>query len=422
MSEPFELSAADLARRRRLRRHKAFAGGLLLVAAVVFLLVRPIADDGVVWAGFVLAASEAAMVGGLADWFAVTALFRRPLGIPIPHTALIPTRKRQLGDSLGDFVGENFLSVEVVSRRLEQADAVGKVGRWLSAEDNARRVAGEAANAVRGALEVLSDDDVRGLVDGAITRRLRATLVAPVLGRVLGQVVADDSHRPLVDLVVARTRRWLEENPDTLMAVIADQAPDWSPEFLDKALARRVYKELVRIAYEVDTQPDHLLRRTLDAYLVQLSRDLQDDPATRLRVQVLVRRLLAHEGTRDAFGTIFAAARTALMDLVDEPEGELRIRTVASIRDLGGRLAEPGPLRDKADRWVSQVVEHVVTNYRDEITRTITDTVDRWDGAEAARRIELTAGPDLQFIRVNGTIVGALAGLVIHAVAVLLGS
>ncbi len=418
MAATFVLSPADLDRQSRLRRAKSFATSLLLVAAAVFVLVQPAAASGASWAGYVSAAAEAGMVGGLADWFAVTALFRRPLGLPIPHTALIPTRKDALGASLGDFVGDNFLSAEVVRRRILDVDVAGRLGLWLSDPGHARRVTDELAALLRGAIEVLSDDDVRGVAESAIRQRIGATDVAPVAGRLLGEVVADGSHHALVDVTAVRTAAWLRANPSVVVAAVQDQAPTWSPAFVDRAMAKRVHAELVRIADQVVADPKHPLRVTLDRYLTELARDLRDDPDTAARLQALVTRLLDHEATRDALGTLVGATRRAVVALLDEPDGELQQRSAEAVQRLGGRLSSDPALRDKVDGWLGDAVDHVVTRYRGEITRTITDTVDRWDGDEASRRIELAAGRDLQFIRVNGTIVGALAGVAIHAVAV----
>lgn len=420
MTASLVLSAEDLGRRTRLRRAKAVAGGLLVLAAIVFLAVRPAERAGAAWAGYVSAAAEAAMVGGLADWFAVTALFRRPLGLPIPHTALIPTRKAALGESLGTFVGENFLSAPVVRRRLADADVVGRLARWVARPQNAERVTAEAANVLKGALEVLRDDDVRAVAEEAIRARLATADVAPVLGRLLGKVVADGSHRALVELVAHRTAIWLRENEAVVIAVVEQQAPEWSPTFVDKVLARRIHKELVRISANVAADPEHQLRLMLDHYLIGLAGDLEHDPDTADQLRALANRLFEHAATREAVGSLVGATRRAVVELIDEPDGQLRRRAAQAVAAMGVRLTQDGPLRGKVDAWLAGVVEHVVTNYRDEITRTITDTVDRWDGAEAARRIELVAGRDLQFIRVNGSVVGALAGLAIYTVAQLL--
>ena len=329
------LSTADLERQTRLRRAKAFAAGLLLVSAAVFLAVRSAADDGETWAGYVSAAAQAAMVGGLADWFAVTALFRRPLGLPIPHTALIPTRKDALGESLGSFIGDNFLAADVIRRRLDQVDIVGRVGAWLARPESARRVTSEAAVAMHGALEVLEDEDVRAIVEQVATRRLRDAQVGPVLGRLLGQVVEDGSHHALVDVIAQRTAAWLHENRDVVIRIVENEAPAWSPAFVDRALARRVYAELLRVTEQVVVNPRHPLRVALDRWLATLATDLREDPDTSRRLQELALRLFDHDATREALSTLVGATRRAVVELVDDPEGELRIRATAAVQRWG---------------------------------------------------------------------------------------
>ncbi len=420
MAASFVLSPTDLDRRSRLRRAKSLATGLLLAAAAVFILVQPAVQSGAAWAGYVAAAAEAGMIGGLADWFAVTALFRHPLGLPIPHTALIPTRKDALGASLGEFVGDNFLAPAVVRRRILDVDVAGRFGGWLCDPLHARRVTDELATVLRGAIEVLRDDDVRAVAESVIGQRVRATSVAPVLGRLLGEIVADGSHHALVDVATVRTASWLRTHQATVVAVVQNQAPAWSPAFVDRAMAKRVHAELLRVVEAVAADQTHPLRATLDRYLAELARDLREDPDTAVRLQAVAIRLLDHDATRDALSSLVGATRRAVVALIDEPEGELRGTVTEAVQRLGERLTSDDELRTKVDGWLGDAVEHVVTTYRSEITRTITDTVDRWDGAEAALRIELAAGRDLQFIRVNGTVVGALAGVAIHAVSGLL--
>ena len=420
MATTLLLSPADLSRQSRLRRAKTVATGLLLLAAAVFVAVRPAEQAGYAWAGYVSTAAEAAMVGGLADWFAVTALFRRPLGLPIPHTALIPTRKAALGESLGDFVGENFLAPAVVRRRLQQADVVGRLGAWLRAPGNAHLVTAEAANALKGLLEVVRDEDVRAVAEDAIRRRIAGVDLAPGLGRLLGQVVADGAHRPLVELVAQRTAHWLRENPDTVIGVIQQQAPTWSPAFVDRALARRIHAELVRISAATAADPQHPLRLTLDSYLVSLAGDLQHDSGTGVRFQALVTRLVENPGTREAVGTLVSAVRRAVVELVDEPDGELRL-ACGRRRDRPRGQARRGRRAAREGRRVAR-------------------------GGRGARRHELPVGdhphhhghrrplgrrrgvpshrahggPGPAVHPGDGTLVGALAGLAIHAVSELL--
>jgi uncharacterized membrane-anchored protein YjiN (DUF445 family) len=405
---------SDEERRAELRRYKALAGGLLLVAAVVYAATLAAGSDGWVRAG-----AEAALVGGLADWFAVTALFRRPLGLPIPHTAIIPTRKDQLGQGLSDFVGTQFLAEPVVADRVRQAQVARRVGAWLAAPANAERVGSELATAAAGAVDVMRDDDVRTVIADALTARLEAVRVGPALGAVLGPIVADGGHHGLVDVAAARVHSWLRDNREQVERVVADQAPEWSPRFLDRKVAGKVYEEVLRVVADVDRDPQHPFRRTLDDFLTRLARDLREDPSTIESTDRLVQRLAARPEVRQALHDLVSSGRRLVLDLINDPTSALRRRVVEAIASFGGRVAEDPALQAKLDDQLLRGVLHVVSNYRDELTRVITDTVERWDGPETARRIELQVGRDLQFIRLNGTVVGALAGLAIHAVSTL---
>ncbi|RJK96339.1 DUF445 domain-containing protein [Vallicoccus soli] len=419
--DPTELSAADLARRTSLRRHKAFATGLLLVAAVLWLVLRAQEEGGPAWVGYARAAAEAGMVGGLADWFAVTALFRHPLGVPVPHTAIIPRRKDALGTSLGEFVGANFLAEDVVRGKLRRAEVTRRLGRWLRRPEGAARVTEELARVVRAGAGLLRDEQVVGVLERAALRRLGTTSVAPALGRLLDRVVDDGAHHGLVDLAAERTHDWLVANRESLLDLMTAQAPAWSPRWLDERVSERLYAELVRIAAGVRDDPAHDARGAIDRFLAQLARDLQQDAATVARVDGQVRALAEHPAVHRSFAQVVESGRTTLLELVDDPDSELRRRITDELAALGARLEDDAPLRAKVDARVEDLVGYVVSTYRDEILTLITDTVAAWDARSTARKVELQVGRDLQYIRVNGTVVGALAGLVIHGVADLLG-
>ena len=398
---------------------KGVAGSLLLVAAVVDLLALRAGDR--TWVGYVRAAAEAGMVGGLADWFAVTALFRKPLGLPVPHTAIIPTRKAELGRGLSDFVGTHFLSAGVVRQRLRSVGIAARLGGWLAQPSNAARVTDEAANALRGVVRVLRDDDVRAVLEQTIVPRLRAASVGPPLGRLLDQVVQDRAHDGLVQLAVDQAYTWLSTNEHVVVSAVSRQAPLWSPKFVDDAVASRVYRELVRVAGDVRADRDHPLRRSIDLFLTQTAQNLQNDLETMHRAEQLKESLLSHPAVRSSMGDIFSSVRTMLLDAIATPDSELRRRATEGLASFGARLVEDAALRDKVGGWVETVAGHLVSTYRGEITATITETIDRWDGEETSRKVELAVGRDLQFIRVNGTVVGSLAGLAIHAVTQLAG-
>ncbi|WP_236240859.1 DUF445 domain-containing protein [Streptomyces sp. CC228A] len=419
---PFAYTADDEEKRRGVRRMKATATALLLLVAVVYALATWAEASGVTgWPGYVAAAAEAGMVGALADWFAVTALFRRPLGLPIPHTAIIPTKKDQLGESLGRFVGENFLSADVVRTRLHALNVAARLGDWLSQPAHADRVTSELATALRGALTVLRDADVQAVVGEAITRRAEAAEVAPGLGKTLDRVVADGAHHRAVDLVCARAHDWLVLHADSVMDAVQGGAPGWTPRFVDRKVGERVYKELLRFVTEMRDMPAHPARGALDRFLQDFARDLQSDTDTRNRVERLKSDLVSRPEVQDVIASAWGSVRTMVLSAAEDERSELRLRARASLLSLGARLSTDEDLRRKAEGWLEEAAAHLVTTYRAEITSLITDTVAAWDATETSRKIEAHIGRDLQFIRINGTVVGALAGLLIHTVSHTLG-
>ncbi|MFJ2636351.1 MULTISPECIES: DUF445 domain-containing protein [unclassified Streptomyces] len=415
-------AAAEEERRRGLRRMKLIATGFLLVATVVYALAKWADSRGAGgWAGYVAAAAEAGMVGALADWFAVTALFRRPLGLPIPHTAIIPTKKDALGASLGDFVGENFLSAEVVRTRLRAVGIGTRLGGWLSEPANADKVTEQAAAALRGMFTVLRDSDVQAVVSEAITRRAEAQEVAPGLGKMLERIVADGGHRRMVDLVCVRAHDWLVEHGDSVMDAVQGGAPGWTPRFVDRKVGERVYKELLRFVTEMRDSPGHPARGAVDRFLGDFAVELQSDPDTRARVERLKRDLLARGEVQDLIASVWGAVRTMMVAAAEDERSELRMRARASLLSLGRKLATDPRLQEKVDVWLEDAATYLVTTYRDEITSLISETVAGWDADQTSRKIENHVGRDLQFIRINGTVVGALAGLAIFAISRLAG-
>ncbi|MCS0634649.1 DUF445 domain-containing protein [Streptomyces sp. LP05-1] len=418
----FSYTPADEEKRRGVRRMKATATGLLLLVALIYVLATWARNSGITgWPGYVAAAAEAGMVGALADWFAVTALFRRPLGLPIPHTAIIPTKKDQLGASLGDFVGENFLSTGVVRTRLGALAVGRRVGAWLAEPAHADRVTAELSTALRGALTVLRDRDVQAVVGEAVTRRAEAAEIAPGLGKTLQKVVSDGAHHRAVDLVCARAHDWLETHSGFVMDAVQGGAPGWTPRFVDKKVGERVYKELLRFVTEMRDMPGHPARGALDRFLSDFAADLQGDTDTRARVERLKSELVARPEVQDIIASAWSSVRAMILSAAEDERSELRRRARASLIRLGTRLATDARLQAKADGWLEDAAAYVVSTYRTEITSLITDTVAGWDADQTSRKIEAHIGRDLQFIRINGTVVGALAGLLIYTLSHALG-
>jgi uncharacterized membrane-anchored protein YjiN (DUF445 family) len=389
---------------------------LLVSAAVVFLLTL---HQGGIW-GYVNAAAEASMVGAIADWFAVTALFRHPLGLPIPHTALIPTRKNLLARSLQDFVTENFLSEQVVRARVQDAQVARRVARWLTEGDHSARVVEEASEVVRAALLRIDDREVAALLKDELLPRVADEPLSVLAGQLLQEILTDGAHRGLVDLVFSETHTWLAENPETVAQVLSSRAPWWTPQWLDDKVVARLHAEAIAWIAEIRDDPDHAARRALDDLLTQLANDLQTDPDMIERAEALKRRMLAQPQVLVAAMSLWDALRRAVVVALEDPDSQLRKRAIVALSEFGQQVGTDDALAQRLDVYVEDAVAYLVGRYGTELTTVITHTIDRWDGREAANRIELHVGRDLQFIRINGTLVGGLAGLVIYSVSQLL--
>ncbi|WP_342803878.1 DUF445 domain-containing protein [Luteipulveratus flavus] len=412
---PF-MGPADAARRAGLRRMRIVATSLLVLAAVVFVLTHG-RHGG--WA-YVNAAAEAAMVGAVADWFAVTALFRHPLGLPIPHTALIPRKKDALGESLEEFVTENFLTPAIVQERLEQAQIPLRVGRWLSEPEHAARAVQEAAPALGRAVASIEDEEVRTLLDSFLLPRLAEEPISELAGHLLDGVLEDRSHVGLVDLGIRQVHDWARDNKAAIASIIGARAPWWSPRWLDDTVIDRLYAELMSWLADVRDNAQHPARHAVDDLLKRLAHDLQHDPQTQERAEALKRRFLTHPGVSTGIVSVWGSVQRAVVEALADPEAPLRRRLAVLLEDVGRRLVRDEQLRSAVDRRLHDVAGYVVSAYGREISTLISQTVARWDGREASRRIELQVGRDLQFIRINGTLVGGLVGLLIHAVSQLL--
>ncbi len=396
---------------------RTVAVALLLLAACVYLVTL----DAEGWLGYVNAGAEASMVGAVADWFAVTALFKHPLGLPIPHTALVPKRKDELGKGLEEFFGENFLREEIIRERVAATNISARVGDWLQDPANCRRVVDEVSEVATIGLSKVREDHISDLVTQAFVPRFREEPIAPLLGSTLMEMVRDDLHHPVVDLILEELHRWLRENPDTFISVVGERAPWWTPTRLNDAVTQRVHAEAVRWVADIREDPHHRAREALDSMLGQLARDLLNDPETQARAEGFKNRLLDHPQVVATSIALWKALRAALLASMRDRDGAVRQRLLAELSAFGAQLRAEPALRARIDHAAADFTVFLVERYGAELTAIITHTIERWDGKEAAERIELHVGRDLQFIRINGTIVGGLVGVVIHGLAQLVG-
>jgi uncharacterized membrane-anchored protein YjiN (DUF445 family) len=404
----------------RLRRMKLTATALLAVAAGLYLLSLSFHGTAI---EFLRAGSEAAMIGGLADWFAVTALFRRPLGLPIPHTGLVPRKKDELATKLGEFVTGHFLTREVVTEQVAEAHIVEKVGAWLAEPDVADRLAAEVAFNTGVLLEALDEQAVVASALELLRRDQARRSYAPVLGRVLLRAIEGGTQRPLVDVVVGRSLVYLRGHREELVpqAKTFVEQRHWLVGLLvtDKRI-RKLLDGLAETLEEVDRDPQHPMRQWLDGLLRTFADELQHDRHTAAKLDLLLGQLLEDPQAQAVLHDVITDAIASIRESLSDVDGDLQQRIAGLISALGSRAVSDPEFRARIEKVLMTFVGHAVENYGDELTSLIRTQVARWDATSASQRIELAVGRDLQFIRINGTAVGALAGIAIHAVTLAL--
>ena len=411
----------EIERRRQLVVMRRRATGLLVLITVVFVVARLGEEDGGTWVGYLRATAEAAMVGGLADWFAVTAMFRHPLGIPIPHTAIIPTRKDQIGRSLGEFLQANFLSGPVVSERLLASRPSARLAAWIARPGSAATVARHAADAVTATLDALNEEEVRGAIEDLVVTRLRATPLAPVAGRVLGAVTEGGRHHELLESVLRAIDVLLVDQKEDLRSRFGKESPWWVPESIDDRIFDKLHGGLRGFLSEVVNDPKHELRTELDNRLAKLVQDLQHDPAMQARGEQLKDELLADSAVKTWTASIWTDIKATLVAQAGDPESPLRTRLESAVTALGERLAADPALQARFDAGVARLAAYVLEEYAGTLDEMINTTVERWDPGVVTGPLEVLLGRDLQFIRINGTLVGGLIGLGLHAVSEAIG-
>jgi uncharacterized membrane-anchored protein YjiN (DUF445 family) len=391
--------SGEAERQLQLRQMQRRATGLLGAMAVLFVVVT-VWGHGRGWSGYVQATLEASLVGGLADWFAVTALFRHPLGLPIPHTAVIPERKEQFGRTLGEFVQENFLSPDVLSERIRSAHLARRASEWLANERNAQLVVRRLGELGHG-------------VEKELLRMVEGIPAAPAAGRLLEFVTSHGLHRDLLDRSVVAINRLLATHRLAIRSRFREEAPWWLPGLVDDRIFDRLFDGVQSLLREIGAEPDHPFRSDLDRWAGSLAERLQHSPELRAKGEELKHQLLDRP--------LWAEAEAALRAQLDDPDSTLRQRLVGVVMTTAARVRDDPDLIERAEEALESGARSVAVQFRGDIADLVSGTVARWDGEETARKLELLLGRDLQYIRINGTIVGGIAGLGIHVVARILG-
>ncbi len=400
-------------RQRNLSRMKVRATGLLVLMGIIFI-VTTMMEPQYPWLGYIRATAEASMVGGIADWFAITALFRHPLNIPIPHTAIIPSRKDRIGRSLGNFVQNNFLSPDVLTAKLRAAQLSRRAAEWLSQPENGRAAAQHIASALQGAGKVVRDEDVHALLDRTVVEPLRQIPIAPILAKGLALLTVDDRHQQLLDRLIQGLTRLVAENEELIRERIREESPWWVPEMVDDRIHQKVLGGIERTLFEVAADDDHPLRRQFDELLAEWMVQLQDSPEVIARAEAIKQQVLDPETSGRLAASLWQELKAILGRQNTAPDESAPGAVARGLSALATAALEDEALLDKIDGWVIGAVLRVVEQHRGEVGHLIAQTVSSWDPEETSRRIELLVGRDLQFIRINGTLVGGLVGLLIY--------
>lgn len=394
-----------------------FATAMLVAMAALFLLTRAFGGGHPFW-GYVQAFAEAAMVGGLADWFAVTALFRHPLGLPVPHTAIIPRNKDRIGDALASFLRSNFLTPVVVARRMGRLDLASAVARFLTLPSGlADRLRHGASRLVADILEAFDHERLGGMAKAALVQRLSAIDLAPLLGQALESAMRDGRHAPVLDALIRWAGKTLEGNEQLIRQMVHEKAGKilrWTG--LDETLASAILDGLLRLIGEMESDPAHPLRLRAQEGLEVLVERLRHDPVMQARVAAIRDEIIANPAMQNWIDGLWEQARAALLRAARDPQAALAGRLGEVVRQMGASILDDAGLRAAINRFARRAVVGMTASYGDAIVRLVSETVRGWDAGTITERLERTVGRDLQYIRINGTLVGGLVGLAIHAV------
>ena len=411
MNDPETARERDLKVRLRRMRWSATAllGGMavLFVGASILLPRYPAL-------GAVRAFAEAAVIGGLADWFAVSALFRHPLGLPIPHTAIVPSRKNEIGRALAHFVRDHFLVAEAIETRLERTDLAARLGSWLEQEHNAALVGRDLAAALDWLLRGIDGRDLRAAFDASMRGALDQLPMSTVFAQLIDVLTSGTHAQTLIDQLVQFGREQMDGHRVDIRVRIHDRSPWWLPKFVDQEIYDQLMNEFERILNDIAADPEHPARAQFNARLKALQHSLATDPTLIAKSRALQEEFVANPAVRAYARDLWLRARDYAHESLQDPESPLRSSVQREIRSIGATLKQDRAAADRLNRRLRQFLVYLVENYRDSLSEIISETIDRWDPSATSQRIELHIGRDLQFIRVNGTLVGGLVGLTLY--------
>jgi uncharacterized membrane-anchored protein YjiN (DUF445 family) len=404
--------------RHGIREMRIIATGMLVAMAAIFIAANQW-DETWPALGFVKAFAEAAMVGGLADWFAVTALFRHPLGLPIPHTAIIPRNKDRIGATLASFLRDNFLIPKVVARRMRSVDIAGAIGRFLANPPPEGRLRQGGSRLIADLLEALDQERLGGMVKTAVASRMRSLEVSPLIGQALEGAITEERHIPILDGIVTWAGRTLDANEDLIRKMVHDRAGViMRLSGLDEKLADGIVDGLRRLTIDMAIDPAHPLRAKAEEALAALAWDMRFDPEMQGKVESWKNEIIQNKAVTDWLGGLWENARASLLRAARDPEAAMAGRFGEALRQLGETLQQDQRLNKAINQFARRMAVGMVATYGSGIVTLVSETIRGWDARTVTGRLENAVGRDLQYIRINGTLVGGLVGLLIHTIEV----
>ncbi len=410
----------DLGKQAELAEMKRLALSLLILATLIYIAASMF-EDQYIWVGFVASTAEAAMIGAIADWFAVTALFRHPFGIKIPHTAIIPNKKDVIAQQFGAFVQQNFLSEEVISSKIRSMDLSRRVAAWIVERENARAIAEQITAGLAGVVRVMNDEDIQTMIEKKVRDKIRDTSFAPMIGDLLSFITSGRRQQELFDSAVSFGLYLLEDSDRDIKAKVEQETPWWFPSSVDRAIYERIVLSVSRMLYEIQVDVLHPIRKRLVKTMNQFMEDLKHSPDIAKKEVAIKEDVLEQPAIRDFTTSLWTDIKQALLDQSENPDTELKQAIEDSVIKFGHTILEDEVLSKKINGWAEDSGRYLIRTYGHEVADLISDTIDGWDPEATSERIELQIGKDLQFIRINGTVIGGLAGLLIHTFTVVPG-
>lgn len=401
-------------RAQALRSMKRLASFLFLIMCALFILSVLLQERFPAFS-YLKAAAEGGMVGAIADWFAVTALFRHPLGLKIPHTNLIQRKKDELGASLGEFVQQNFLTSTVITDKLRGAELGRRAGDYLASDQGAETVSKQVSSAAIGAINSLDDEQVLTVLQVLANDYMVNPEWSTTLGALGQKLVSDGHHEVAVELIAQRAGSWVEDHPEIFVEVVAGRSPSWVPRMVDQLLAQKLHQELGKLLSAVSREAHHPLRRGLTSWLSEFTQAMQDDPRTIAKVESFKHSLLGDQQLRELAVRGWKSLKVGLVESLSQRRSPLNLALRSAIFSFGERLQHDEQLRTHLEDRLIGAVASLTEQHGASLAGLVSDTVQAWDPSETSEKLELQVGRDLQFIRINGTVIGALAGLVIFS-------